>query len=85
MKFSYAYVTNEETRAIKDRLVRQHAKAFLTWRLGHPVRRTWSLARALRIWWLYHGPVAFTSTEDRRLYKEEVRQLIMTLYHDSAT
>jgi hypothetical protein len=71
-KFSYAYITDDATRAIADRIIRQSAMQFVAWRATTGDRAALPREKAFGLWWRTKGPISFTSTADARQYREDV-------------
>lgn len=79
-KLSYALVTDDESRAIFRKIVRQHAIAFKAYcayrRLQGDTRDSGSLFQA---WWITKATLRFATSNDAVHFKADLRQTLADL------
>lgn len=72
MSFSYAYITDDVTREVAERILTQVASNFLAWRGQDAARIAKPVATAFQNWWMTQGPTAFKTGQDATRFKTEV-------------
>lgn len=81
--FDYSWVS-DETKPEYEAVLKEHALKFLQWRAKAAFRRQWTLERAVKYWWLEHGPTAFRTTEDALRFKLELIDYLGKMRDDAA-